>query len=250
MGGAGVVRVCDTCRMGDELESVEVVPARLVADDERERAIGWLRHHCGLGTLTLDEFGDRAGDVYAARSELDLWRALDGLPVPHTQAATRVPEAAVTPEASRRAGRRWHVAVFGGADRRGRWRIATSSVAIALFGGVDLDLRSVSLEDPDATEIDITGIAMFGGIDIIVPEGMEVETTGISLFGGKDCRLADVPPNPSLPVLRVRALVLFGGLDVRSRRLVADERRMKAAKAAAQEARKAAKKAARGLRHG
>jgi hypothetical protein len=217
------------------------VPARLVADDERERAIGWLRHHCGLGTLTLDDFGDRAGDVYAARTEVELWRALDGLRVPHAAEMTAVPEPTVTPEASRRAGRRWHIAVFGGADRRGRWRIATSSMAIALFGGVDLDLRSVSLEDPDATEIDITGIAMFGGIDIVVPEGMEVETTGISLFGGKDCRLADVPPNPSLPVLRVRALVLFGGLDVRSRRPIAEERRLTAVK-------KAAKKAARELK--
>ena len=230
--------------MGDELRlygetvSVAGVRVRAISGDERERAIGWLRHHCGLGTLTLDEFGDRAGTVYGANTDVELWRALDGLDVPHA-AATKVPEPAVTPEASRRAGRRWHVAIFGGANRRGRWRIASSSVAVAVFGGVDLDLRSVSLEDPDTNEVMITGFALFGGVSIVVPEGMDVDITGVSLFGGKDCHLADVPANRSLPALHVRAFVLFGGLDVRSRRPAAEEAREKAMR-----------KAARTLRHG
>lgn len=207
--------------MGDEVElygeRVVLTPAvgRPVDDAERERAIGWLRHHCGLGALTLDEFGDRAAAVYAAGSELELWAGLDGLDVP--KAPPHQPAGGAAPAAVHRRGQRWHVAVFGGADRRGRWRLATRSVAVALFGGVDLDLRSVTLAEPEATEISITAVALFGGVEIVVPEGMDVEVDGLTLFGGKDCRLADVAPNRGLPVLHVRALVLFGGLDVRSK---------------------------------
>jgi hypothetical protein len=220
----------DTWGMGEQLRVYgETVPVgrlsvRAVADDERERAIGWLRHHCGLGTLTLDEFGDRAGEVYKATTEVELWRALEGLDVPH-KASPAVPEPVVTPEGARRAGRRWHIAIFSGANRRGRWRIASQSLALALFGGVDLDLRSVSLEDPDTKEITITAVAMFGGIGIVVPDGMEVDMTGLALFGGKECRPSTASRNPSLPLLQVRALVLFGGLDVRSRRPASERKR-------------------------
>jgi hypothetical protein len=204
-------------RLYGEVITPGAVPARTVTDEDRERAIGWLRHHCGVGTLSLDEFGDRALEVYRSTSETELWQALDGLGIEHA-AAVHVPRPTVTPEAARRPGRRWHVAIFGGADRRGRWRIASHSLALALFGGVNLDLRSVSLEDPDINEITMTAVAIFGGIDIAVPDGMEVDVEGLAIFGGKDVRVADVPINRGLPMLRVRAVVLFGGLDVRTKK--------------------------------
>jgi len=51
-----------------------------IADVDRERAIAQLSKHVGDGRLTLDEFEDRVGQVYAARTNADLRPVFRGLP--------------------------------------------------------------------------------------------------------------------------------------------------------------------------
>lgn len=73
-----------------------------IGDAERNQAIDMLRSHVGAGRLTLDEFADLAGRVFAARTygELDdVGRALPpGLvPEPAAAAGTVAPGATVRP---------------------------------------------------------------------------------------------------------------------------------------------------------
>ena len=175
--------------------------------------------------LSLEEFGDRAGLVFAADGHDDLDTAL-GDPSWRTIPAI-VPGRSMAPATTQRSKSRWHVALFGSNERNGRWRLPEHNVALAMFGGTTLDLREVTLEDPDAREVTITAIAIFGGCDIFVPEGMEVDVTGIAIFGGKDVKVSDAHPVPGLPVLRVRTFALFGGCEVRSRKSRVEERREK-----------------------
>jgi hypothetical protein len=122
---------------------------------------------------------------------------------------------AATPALRKR--RRWNVAIMGGCTRRGRWRPAPRSVALAVMGGVDLDLREATIEED---ELVITAVAVMGGIDVLVPEGVEVDLAGLALMGGNDHVPGTAPVRPGTPVVRVRAFSLMGGVDVKVRRRV------------------------------
>jgi hypothetical protein len=103
------------------------------------------------------------------------------------------------------------VAVFGGAERKGRWRIRSRTQAYAIFGGVDLDLREAVFESP---VVEISGFWCFGGMDIKVPAGVEVRDQTSGIFGGTDIRdLGD--PQPGAPVIVLKGVSLFGGVSVK-----------------------------------
>jgi hypothetical protein len=53
----------------------------LVSDHEREYTVGLLRGHMLSGRLTAEEFEERVGEAWRARSGQDLWQALRFLPV-------------------------------------------------------------------------------------------------------------------------------------------------------------------------
>ena len=103
------------------------------------------------------------------------------------------------------------IAVFGGATRRGKWRIRRTTNAYALFGGVDLDLREAVFESP---VVEVSGFWCFGGMEIKVPAGIEVRDQTVGVFGGTD--LHDLgEPVPGAPVLVIKGMSLFGGVTVR-----------------------------------
>lgn len=169
-----------------------------VSDAERERVAAALRHHCAEGRLTLEELTERLDEAYRARTAAELGDVLRELPA----------EAAPRP---RRSPKRFTLAIFGGADRRGRWRVPRRSFVLTLFGGSDLDLRQAEI---DSAVVTIWVFVVFGGADVYVPEGVEVDAGGFGLFGGVDEHGADKPPRPGSPLVRVRSFALFGGADV------------------------------------
>lgn len=62
----------------------------LISDDDRRAAVTELRRHCTDGRLTLDEFDERAGQAYEARTQADLVAVLRDLPeLPPRPAVTR-----------------------------------------------------------------------------------------------------------------------------------------------------------------
>jgi uncharacterized protein DUF1707 len=57
------------------------VSTLLVSDQEREYTVGLLRGHWLTGRLTAEEFEQRVGEAWRARSAQDLWQALRFLPL-------------------------------------------------------------------------------------------------------------------------------------------------------------------------
>ncbi len=87
---------------------------------------------------------------------------------------------------------------------------------VAIFGGIDADLRNANISSTKPAIID--AMVAFGGVDIIVPVDWKVQVKGIPLFGGwsnktqKNNISSDDPP-----VLIVKGLVMFGGLEIKHR---------------------------------
>jgi hypothetical protein len=111
-------------------------------------------------------------------------------------------------------GRQDVLAVLGAAETKNRSPHFQHANVSAVFGGATLDMRDAQL-DPGAT---VDALALFGGVDVIVPPGWRVELGGLPLFGGYDDKTGgngDLPPDA--PVLKVEATAIFGGVDVKSK---------------------------------
>lgn len=203
-----------------------------IGDVDRDRVVALLRLHCTEGRITLDEFGDRVGDVYNAQTAAELDGVVHDLPVPwrsdpiessssQFSLFEEVDEAST--EARRRAGRqvRWLAAVFSNASRRGRFRLDDESTIVAAFGDCVLDLSEATIEGPNPL---ITAVALFGNVTVVVPDGIEVNLQGIPLFGSTRCDTGSTPPHPGSPVITVRAFAAFGDVRVRPPREPRDRR--------------------------
>lgn len=188
-----------------------------IADSDRDRVVALLRLHCTEGRLTLDEFSDRVGAVYEARTAHDLDEVVHDLPVPW---AASPPAAGAAPARPRKAVK-WLVAVFGDSTRRGRFTLDDESAAVAAFGDCTLDLSEALIEGPNPL---VTAVAVFGDVTVIVPDGIEVDLEGVAIFGDKRCTTGDTPPVPGSPVVLVRAFALFGDVRVRPPRAKGDRR--------------------------
>jgi uncharacterized protein DUF1707 len=169
-----------------------------VSDADRERVAVALREHCAEGRLDLEELSERLDEAYRARTGGELEAALRELP-------------AEAPSRPRRSRKRFTISIFSGVERKGRWRVPRRSFVFTLFGGSDLDVRHAEIEDE---VVSFFVVDIFGGTDIYLPEGVEVDVGGFSLFGGLDEHGRDTPPKLGSPLVRVRALTLFGGTDV------------------------------------
>jgi DUF1707 SHOCT-like domain/Cell wall-active antibiotics response LiaF, C-terminal len=183
----------------------ERAPELRAGDSDRDRVAAKLRESLVAGRLTLDEFSERLDAAYGARTLAEL------------EELTRdLPESAALPAvASRRTPTRWTVAVMSGVERKSRWRLPAKTTAIAVMGGIELDLRKAEIE---SQEVEIIAVAVMGGIEIIIPEGVEVDLTGFAFMGAKEDRMADAPVLPGAPLIRVRAFAFMGGIEVRSKR--------------------------------
>lgn len=81
--------------------------------------------------------------------------------------------------------------------------------AIAVMGGVDIDLTSAMGADGDAV-IDV--LAFWGGIDIQVPRGWKVVNRVAPVLGGFEDKTESAPP--SAPRVIVRGAAIMGGVEV------------------------------------
>jgi hypothetical protein len=185
------------------------------SDADREQVATVLSTAYAEGRLTRDEHDERLDQLLAARTFDDLipiTRDLVVVGTPAMMASAPDPQQTFAIDTSRATDESDKlVAIFGGVTRTGKWRIRKNSQALALFGGIDLDLRDAIFESP---VVEISGFWCFGGLDIKVPEGIEVRDQTAGIFGGTDVR--DVgDPLPGAPTLVIKGMTLFGGVSVR-----------------------------------
>jgi hypothetical protein len=186
------------------------------SDLDRELVADQLRMAAGDGRLDFDELDERLGAAYGAKTYGELEPLVADLPgarapSPGHAVARPEPEPARGMPVGGRAFSNPAIAIFGGATRKGSWVVPRSFQAFALFGGVEIDLRDASLEDREVT---IYANAIFGGVDITVPEGVAVMTAGAGIMGGFDGPNDDGGA-PNGPVIHIKGVAIFGGVDVR-----------------------------------
>jgi predicted membrane protein len=106
-------------------------------------------------------------------------------------------------------------AVFGGARRRVDSQDFDGGEAVAIFGGVQLDLRSAAIKKDEAV---IDANALFGGIEIRVPENWNVSLRGSAIFGGYEDRTltASSTQDARRPLLIITGFAVFGGVTVKN----------------------------------
>jgi predicted membrane protein len=108
-------------------------------------------------------------------------------------------------------------ALFGAVERRITVGNFTGGTASATFGGVELDFRSADIEGEQAV---LYLEAIFGGIELTVPDRWAVVYEGQSIFGGfsDETRppLPEVPGAPPKKRIILRGRAVFGGISVKN----------------------------------
>jgi hypothetical protein len=171
---------------------------------ERTKVAERLIEAVGEGRLTLDEFAQRVEAAFAATTRGELERLTADLPANADVLAWRT--------SGDGGKRRWKLAVLGGSNYKGRWRVPAKIGFFAFMGGSTIDLREATLE---AHEIEITLVSILGGSDVIVPRGVRVEVDSTDVLGGNELKIDEDAVVPGSPVVRLRTYSIMGGNDVR-----------------------------------
>ncbi len=79
----------------------------------------------------------------------------------------------------------------------------------AIFGSIVLDLRKAKL----SKETTIEASAIFGGIEIIVPNDVNVKVKSTPIFGGVSNRITNSEENKE--TIYIEAFSMFGGVDIK-----------------------------------
>lgn len=104
--------------------------------------------------------------------------------------------------------------MFGGTKIKDRSEHFTHADVSAIFGGATLDLREAHV-DREAT---VEALAVFGGVDVLVPTGWRVSVDGTPILGGVEDKTEDgADLSPDAPLLTVHGTAIFGGVDVKHR---------------------------------
>jgi len=184
------------------------------ADTDRDRAADLLRQAAAEGRITFDELDERISQAYAAKTFADLEALTSDLPGPGVSApapaARRYQPPALPADTHAPA---ISLAILSGTRRAGPWLVPPAYTAVAIMGGVELDLRDAKFS---AAEVTIQAFCLMGGVSITVPEDMAVDVSGIGIMGGFDHN-ASGPGAPGAPHLRVVGFALMGGVEVKRR---------------------------------
>lgn len=99
-------------------------------------------------------------------------------------------------------------ATFSGCDMNYDGEVFDGAELTAVFGGVKCDLRNAIIEKDCALQI----TAIFGGIDILVPDNVNVRVNSSCIFGGVSNKTA---AKKEVPTLYVSGPCMFGGVEIK-----------------------------------
>jgi hypothetical protein len=197
-------------------------PALVALRRRREEVIEQLTDQFACDAIGLDEFELRLDRAHQATDLATLDAVVTDLEpasaASQERALARVDgpdRATIEAMEQARPRKKTMVAVLGGVERKGAWRVPKKGRVIAVMGGADLDFREAILP-PGVTELRI--VAIMGGADIVVPPDLAVECDGWAVLGGWDDKSrAPAVPDLSKPLLRITGYCLLGGFDIETR---------------------------------
>lgn len=172
-----------------------------ITPSEREQWCQRAAKACTEGRLTLGAYSDLVGVLQESgeREAFDL--AAEEVRVAGSSTAI-VPAVSGAPM----------VAVLSGHNQKGSVHLAQTTPAVAVMGGIDLDLREATVSGPVTV---LQGFALMGGIDIRVPPGIRIETRCLPILGGCDIKLRGRPPRQDAPVIRLELALVMAGVNVK-----------------------------------
>jgi len=189
------------------------------SDDDRNAVAQLLQAAMDEGRLTPVELQERLDTVYRSKTLSELEPLTRDLPghrdlVPRTSAGP----IALTKSAPGTSPQRFGgtptssvaIGIMSGATRAGNWVVPAQFSAVALMGGVDIDLTKARFAEREVT---ITAVAIMGGIDIVVPTDVTVVVNGVGFMGAFEDNARSQGP-PDGPVVKINGLALMGGVDV------------------------------------
>ena len=104
-------------------------------------------------------------------------------------------------------------AVFGGVDRHISAQDFRGAQCTAIFGGCKIDLRDAQIPGREAV---LETYAIFGGVEIRVPDDWEVVNHNLTLFGGVSERRHQPLRGPATKTLILEGATIFGGTTVKN----------------------------------
>lgn len=102
-----------------------------------------------------------------------------------------------------------YYSIFSGKEINDSGKEFKGADIIAIFGGVDYDLRYAVINESKV----INCLTVFGGIDILVPEGVNVKVQSSSIFGGVSNKSRSTYEDEK--VIYINAVCLFGGIEIK-----------------------------------
>lgn len=189
------------------------------SDADREQVAKILHDAMAEGRLTVHELDERLQATYAAKTLGDLEPMTKDLSI-SIPAASRAVSRRIggTPTSSA------SIAILSGADRKGDWVVPRNYQAVAIMGGIDLDLTQARFVEFESV---INVFAFWGGVDIVVPEDVNVRVEGIGIMGAFDNRIRENNDSPDSPLVRITGLAMMAGVDVkRPKRSKRDRKRL------------------------
>lgn len=99
-------------------------------------------------------------------------------------------------------------ATFSGSSLNYDGEVFEGAELTAVFGGVKCDLRGAIIDKDCAISVS----AIFGGIDILVPDNINVKVSSNSIFGGISNKTSAVK---DAPTVYISGLCMFGGVEIK-----------------------------------
>ena len=100
-------------------------------------------------------------------------------------------------------------AVFSGCELDLNGQPFEGARLVAVFGGVECDLRNAVIEK----DCVIKAVAVFGGVDILLPKNVNVKVNSNCFFGGVE---NEIPAIRGEPTVYIEAFCVFGGAEIKT----------------------------------
>lgn len=172
---------------------------------DQATAIEELRERYARGGVPLEEFRRLMGTLMVTTDPAECQAILDQLPPEPLAVVDTPPARRVSP--SRTPGHRI-AAMFGQVDRRGDlWELGPETEVSAAFGEVNLDVRMARLVDGENI---LRLHALFGEINVVVPQGLRVYVDSQARFGEVNV------PGHSIGGITTRDSFSIGGAETSS----------------------------------
>lgn len=165
-------------------------PNLRIGDAERRELDERLQRAHAEGRLSLDEYEERSGRAWSARTRGDLAGLTDDLPAegtvllpgPGAARPVRSPAADLAADWARRAGAAFGAVLLVGAAIWGGTQILSGDDGAVVFGDRTIGVA----QDRDRVEMGV----LFGSATVVVPDDARVQLTGWKVFGSTECETA------------------------------------------------------------